>query len=200
MSATGKATLRWAVARADDAPLKDALVWLTPSTALLEHGDDGYRTILPDPVKARVRDGVMSVEVFATDDPAFQPVGWAWQVHLVAPNGPDPFYVYAPGGVVTDVAGVAPVLTPDGDWVVKGEPGKPGPPGEPGEPGEPGKDGRGVAGTEVDGTELVLTMSDDTQERVPLPLPQLVEVEPGVFEIVNVVVQEVEPGVFEFGG
>ena len=90
----------WRLARHDGRPV-EAQVWLRPTAALV--GGEPVVTVLPKPVHRRVRDGVLDVEVVATDDPAYQPEGWVWEVSTDLRGIPD-FHVEAPAGETVDLS------------------------------------------------------------------------------------------------
>ena len=163
----------WRLARHDGRPV-EAQVWLRPTAALV--GGEPVVTVLPDPVHRHVRDGVLDVEVVATDDPAYQPEGWVWEVSTDLRGIPD-FHVEAPAGETVDLstaqrlappaamgpmegprgpagetgpvgpAGPAGPVGPAGERGPAGADGARGEPGRPGAPGEPGVPGdRGEPG------------------------------------------------------
>lgn len=163
----------WRLARHDGRPV-EAQVWLRPTAALV--GGEPVVTVLPKPVHRRVRDGVLDVEVVATDDPAYQPEGWVWEVSTNLRGIPD-FHVEAPAGETVDLstaqrlappaamgpmegprgpagetgpvgpAGPAGPVGPAGERGPAGADGARGEPGRPGAPGEPGVPGdRGEPG------------------------------------------------------
>lgn len=163
----------WRLARHDGRPV-EAQVWLRPTAALV--GGEPVVTVLPKPVHRRVRDGVLDVEVVATDDPAYQPEGWVWEVSTDLRGIPD-FHVEAPAGETVDLstaqrlappaamgpmegprgpagetgpvgpAGPAGPVGPAGERGPAGADGARGEPGRPGAPGEPGVPGdRGEPG------------------------------------------------------
>ena len=157
----------WRLARHDGRPV-EAQVWLRPTAALV--GGEPVVTVLPKPVHRRVRDGVLDVEVVATDDPAYQPDGWVWEVSTDLRGIPD-FHVEAPAGETVDLstaqrlappaemgpmegprgpagetgpvgpAGPAGPVGPAGPAGERGPAGADGARGEPGRPGAPGEPG-----------------------------------------------------------
>lgn len=141
----------WRLARHDGRPV-EAQVWLRPTAALV--GGEPVVTVLPKPVHRRVRDGVLDVEVVATDDPAYQPEGWVWEVSTDLRGIPD-FHVEAPAGETVDLSTAQRLAPPaamgpmEGPRGPAGETGPVGPAGPAGPAGPVGPAGeRGPAGAD----------------------------------------------------
>lgn len=86
-------------------------------------------------------------DLFKKDDDS-----WNLLMNLVGPQGPQ---------------------GPRGEQGPKGDPGDQGPKGDKGDPGEQGPPGRGIAGItyDADTNELVFSMTDSTEIRLPWPAP-----------------------------
>lgn len=118
----GKATLEWRVERPNGEMLREGLVQISPSSRLV--GGKPVRTILPDPIPARVINGLLRVEVEACDTPGYAPEGWAWKIEPKFPHGGQAFYVQPTTGQVLDLGEAIPVPTPEGAYVTRGKDGR----------------------------------------------------------------------------
>lgn len=184
----------WTVRLASGAPVAG---WVRFTPSHRRHGGPLAETVLPDPVwvpvvpleqdddQAPAR-GLVAVTLDATDDPAYQPDGWAWEAEAVGvPGAPPPFHFHAPAGALVDLGEVVPVPTPEGDMVTRGPAGV------------------GIQSISAEPGALLITTTDGTTHRVPLPtMPgqTITETEPGVYRVTGPSVAETGPGVYTIGG
>lgn len=132
--------------------------------------------------------------------PGSNPTDWVWEVRpRLTSEGRGvpwrPFLVHAPDGATVDLRDHVQVQAPSGEWITRGEPGPAGDPGP--------KAPTAVADVTVDGTELVLALTDGNTTRVPLPTtggPTITETEPGAYRVTGPTVAETGPGVYSIGG
>lgn len=147
----------------DGSPLSGSVVF-TPAFSFAR---DGQVVTLPAPVTVQLDERGRVEASLQVPDESTQPTTWTWRAcprlrHAGGAVGLASFSFELVKGRPVNLAEVLPVPTSTGEYVTQGK---------------PGADGVGLAAITTDGGELVFTLTDGSESRIPVP--QGVPGEPG---------------------
>ncbi|WP_237223341.1 hypothetical protein [Rothia nasimurium] len=139
----------------DGSPLSGSVIF----TPAFPFARDTQTVTLPAPVTVQLDSEGRVTASLQVPDESTQPTTWTWQAcprlrHAGGAVGLEPFSFELVAGAPVNLADVLPVPNSTGEYVTRGE---------------TGADGVGLAAITTEGGELVFTLTDGTESRIPVP-------------------------------